>query len=143
MVTLATTRSGDTVVPETAVTDAQGEVQAHLTATTLGTATVVVHAGSVQATTSVAFVSGAPQMAASLFAARNGNVLADGQSTTWLDLVLNDAAGRPVPYGQVAAQSSVQSDVIAPPSGLTDGLGRWTAALTGTAAGDRTIRVTI
>ena len=88
---------------------------------------------SVQA--AVPFVPGSPVASNSSLTLSANALVADGQATTRLRLVVRDAVGHVVPQVAVALTSPAADVRFSPQTGSTDANGTLTAAVTGTHAG--------
>jgi Bacterial Ig-like domain (group 1)/Invasin, domain 3 len=122
-VTLSASGSGNTFGSVSGTTNASGVFTTTQASTLAQTETVTATEGSVQETTPVTFVAGAPSAATSTIVATPATVTANGTSATTLAVTVDDANGNPVAGTAVTLSASGSGNTFGSVSGTTNASG--------------------
>ncbi|MBW8864804.1 MAG: Ig-like domain-containing protein [Verrucomicrobia bacterium] len=144
-VALSVSGTGNTVSTP-AITDANGHTSATLTSTVGETKTITVTIGSTQinAQPTVSFTAGGVSAASSTaVASPNTGLVADGVATSTITVTAISGGGSPLVGSVVTVAASGSGNIVTQPALPTDVNGQTTATLQSTAAGTKTITVTI
>ena len=141
-VTLSSNAVGDTFSGAAGTTSPAGTYTTTITATKSGARTLTALVGTASLTTLLVGTAGSPNSAYTTLAISPNGLVADGASTATFTATVKDLYNNVVPAYAVSLSSSNGNDVIASPSGSTDGNGRYVTTMTATKAETKTIAVT-
>jgi alpha-tubulin suppressor-like RCC1 family protein len=143
-VTLTSSAGGTTLTPGSGATDASGVFTAVATSTAVSSVTVRLGAaGTVVATTDIAFTAGPASTVTSTFSAAPTMAVADGVAAVTLTLTARDAQGHLLPGRALTLNASGAGDVLSATSGTTDAGGSFVATLRSTTAESKTVTATL
>ncbi|MCS3490667.1 Ig-like domain-containing protein [Enterobacter sp. SLBN-59] len=137
-----TATNGATITTASATTDADGIATTTLTNTTAGTANVTATVNGNSQTVDTTFVADTPDSGRSSLTATPDTITADGTSVSVITLTLKDAQGNLIKdRSDVEFVSSLANSAVGTVTNKADGT--YTANLTGTAAGETSVTVTL
>ncbi|MCS3490708.1 inverse autotransporter beta domain-containing protein [Enterobacter sp. SLBN-59] len=137
-----TATNGATITTASATTDADGIATTTLTNTTAGKAKVTATVNGNSQTVDTTFVADTPDSGRSSLTATPDTITADGTSVSVITLTLKDAQGNLIKdRSDVEFVSSLANSAVGTVTNKADGT--YTANLTGTAAGETSVTVTL
>ncbi|MCS3490670.1 Ig-like domain-containing protein [Enterobacter sp. SLBN-59] len=137
-----TATNGATITTASATTDADGIATTTLTNTTAGKAKVTATVNGNSQTVDTTFVADTPDSGRSSLTATPDTITADGTSVSVITLTLKDAQGNLIKdRSDVEFVSSLANSAVSTVTNKADGT--YTANLTGTAAGETSVTVTL
>lgn len=137
--------AGNTFVPAAAsgTTDLNGNFSARLSSTVAQTETVTATSGANALSAPLAIVPGPPSPARSSLTLSGSPAIANGASSVGIAVLVNDAWGNAIAGHLVNLTASGIGNTLAPASGSTDAAGRFSAQLTSTKIGSKTVAASV